>query len=70
LLKACVNNVHALGYMRIAETYHHYYGGKENPADIPELVGSDAHHLLNAVNKLLRSEYPRYGNSLEEADPQ
>jgi hypothetical protein len=55
--------------MRIEETYHHYYGGKENPADIPELVGPDAHHLLNTVYKFLRPEYPRYGDSLEEADP-
>jgi hypothetical protein len=54
----------------IAETYHHYYRGEKDPADIPELVRSDAHHLLNTVNKFLRPEYPRKGDSLEEADPQ
>jgi hypothetical protein len=56
--------------LRTAETYHHHYGGKENPAEIPEFVWPDAHHLLNTVNKFLCPEYPRNGDSLEEADPQ
>jgi hypothetical protein len=56
--------------LHVAETYHHYDRGKKDPADVPELVGPDAHHLLNTIYKLLCPKYPRNGDSLEETNPQ
>jgi hypothetical protein len=56
--------------LRVAGTYHHYSRSKEDPANVPELVGPDTHHLLNAIYEFLRPEYPRNGDGLEEADPQ
>jgi len=55
--------------LSIAATYQHYSRSKEDPANIPEHVGTDTHHLLNAVYEFLRPEYPRNSDGLEEADP-
>jgi hypothetical protein len=53
----------------VAGTYQHYSRSKEDPTNIPELAGTDIHHLLNAVYEFLRPEYPRNCDGLEEADP-
>ena len=40
------------------------------PAEIPELVGSVARHLLHTVTEPLSPEDPANGHRLEEADPE
>lgn len=60
-----------INYNRIYDyTYHHAEWCKKHPTDVPELVRSDAHHLMHAFYELIRSKYPRDGDGLEEADPE
>jgi hypothetical protein len=50
-------------------TYNHDRRGEIDPADVPELVGSDAHHLVDAVAEFVGAEDPGDGDRLEEATP-
>ena len=43
----------------------HDQGGDGAPAHDPVHVGQEPRHLLHALRKLVHSEYPSNGNSLE-----
>ena len=50
---------------------HDHDGGREElPAEVPELGGLPAGHLLDAVAEPLGAEEPADGDRLEEADPE
>ena len=48
----------------------HDHWSKVFPAEIPELVGSVARHLLHTVTEPPGPKDPAYGHRLEEADPE
>lgn len=51
-------------------THGHNHWRQHHPAYVPKFIHSYAHHLVNAVAELLRPEDPRYGDRLEEANPE